>query len=259
MKPAVSVLMSVHNQAEYLDASFKSILAQTFTQFEFVIVDDHSNRETRERLHQYHDSRIKIIHNRRRLGLARSLNRGLTFCRGKYIARMDADDIAHPSRIKKQYKYLENHQNLAGCGTWVSLIDEQGKKTGSKHFPTQSALIKKVILRYSPFIHPSVMIRKKIIAACGGYDANLNGAEDYDLWLRIVSQHQMVNLPEELLRYRVNPRGISWSQLKHLEWQALRARFKSLRHYPAWQIVYLFKPALSFLIPERIKKKIFGI
>ncbi|MBI2010422.1 MAG: glycosyltransferase [Candidatus Chisholmbacteria bacterium] len=261
MKPTVSVLMSVLNQAEYLASSLHSILTQTFTSFEFIIVNDASNPKTLKCLKQYPDNRIKIIHNPKRLGLARSLNRGLKFCRGIYIARMDADDIALPHRLKVQVDYLTKHPHIAGCGSAAAIIDRQGKKLGIKKFPAPTTKLKSVIMRYSPFIHPTMMLRKKVFDAMGGYNATFNGAEDYDLWLRTLPIFDLVNLPQVLLMYRVHPQSVSWGSLKQVERQALRARVNALRHhqYPLWQSLFLVKPSLSFLVPQSIKKLIFHV
>lgn len=259
--PLVSVIMSVHDQQDFVAAAIKSILDQTLTRLEFIIIDDASSKPVSHLLKQTKDKRVRIFRNRRQSGLAKSLNIGLTKARGKFIARMDADDISTKTRLRTQHHYLENHPKVAACGSQVALIDKTGRKSGVKHFPKSYAKIKSVIMRFSPFVHPTMMLRKQVIDEIGNYDEELNGAEDYDLWLRIAVTHPMVNLPNTLLKYRVNPSGVSWSSYKHTELQAIRARIKALTQYgyPPWQVIYLVKPTLSFFVPTQIKRQIFGI
>lgn len=247
--------MSVYNQARYLPQAIDSILNQTFSDFEFIIVNDVSTDDTARVLRQVKDKRIKLLLNRQRQGLAWSLNRDIAISHGEYIARMDADDIAYPKRLKIQLDYLTGHPHVAACGTGVDLIDAAGKKIGRKHYPPR--ITKPLLMRYNPLIHPTVMIRKEVCT----YDASLNGAEDYDLWLRLGSQYQLANISQVLLAYRVNPQGISWSSLKHTELQAIKARLKALRryNYSLWQSIFLIKPIFSYLIPSWTKKLLFNV
>lgn len=258
MNPTISVLMSVHNQANYLAAAITSILNQSFSDFEFIIVNDASTDTTSTILHQFKDSKIKLFTNSTHQGLAQSLNFSYKKSRGQFIARMDADDIAYPHRLKIQLDYLIHHLHIAVCGTAVDLINSAGKKIGQKHYPTQITSI--MLMRFNPIIHPSAMIRKSVLTSTV-YDPKLNGAEDYDLWLRLGSRHQLANLNQVLLAYRVNPQGVSWGSLKHTELQSIKARFKALSNYnyPFWHIIFLIKPILSHLIPGRVKKLLFNI
>ena len=253
--PQISVILSVHNQEKYLPSATDSILKQSFTDFEFLIIDDASSDQTSLILNRFRDKRIKTFTNRHRLGLTRSLNRALRHAQGEYIARMDADDIAYPLRLKIQLDYLTRYPHIAACGTAVDLIDYAGKPIGQKHFPQH--ITKTMLMRYNPLIHPTVMVRKEVCT----YDANLNGAEDYDLWLRLGSKYQLANINQVLLAYRVNPQGISWSSLKHTELQAIKARWKALKqyNYPLWQSIFLIKPILSYIIPAWVKKLLFNI
>lgn len=256
MTPKISVLMSVFNGQPYLKEAVTSILEQSFFNFEFIVIDDASRDKSLMVLKSFNDSRIRIIKNTRRLGLTKSLNRGLSQTNGEFVARMDADDISCKNRLKIQVSHLTKNPEIAFCGSWASLIDQSGKKIGEKRHPLEYQEIKKAILRYSPFVHPSVMIRKKILEKVGFYSSDLNGAEDYDLFLRIVSRYQAVNLPHFLLKYRINPQGVSYRQYKKTEKQALKARWKAITQYgyPVWQLIYLVKPVISFLIPEFLKR-----
>lgn len=255
IQPKISVILSVYNQAKYLPQAIASILRQTFSDFEFLIINDASTDSTPQIFKRYRDQRITIFTHRRRQGLASSLNYLIRHSRGEYLARMDADDIAHPKRLKIQLDYLTEHPHIAACGTSVDLIDAAGKKIGRKHYPPR--ITRPILMRYNPLIHPTVMIRKEVCT----YDTSLNGAEDYDLWLRLGSQYQLANINQVLLAYRVNPRGISWDSLKPTELQAIKARLKALRqyNYPLWQSIFLIKPIFSYLIPGWIKKLLFNV
>lgn len=256
--PKVSILMSVFNAQRYLEQAIKNILNQSLSDFEFIIIEDASTDGTYEILKDFRkkDKRIKILRNKKRLGLTVSLNKGLRKARGEFIARMDADDISNKNRLKIQSNFLKKNPEVAFCGSWVTLINQSGKKIGEKKYPLEYGQIKKVILKYNPFVHPSVMIRRKVLEERGFYDSNLNGAEDYDLFLRIAKNHQAVNLPCFLLKYRINPQGVSFLQYKKTERQALKARWKAIREYgyPYWQIIYLIKPLISYLVPFKIKR-----
>jgi len=255
MKPQISVIMGVRNQAAYLPTAISSILNQSFSNLEFIIINDASTNTTAAVLNRFKDKRIKLFTNSTHQGLARSLNRGIRHSRGDYIARMDADDIAYPQRLETQLNYLIKHPGVAACGTAANLINTHGQKIGIKRFPAR--ITPSLLMRFNPLIHPTVMIRKKFVT----YDPGLNGAEDYDLWLRLCSQYQLANINKILLAYRVNPEGISWNDLKHTELQAIKARFKALMqyNYPLWQAIFIIKPVLSYFIPSWVKKLLFNI
>lgn len=261
MTPSVSVILSCHNQADYLKVAIKSVLNQTYQSFEVVVINDASTDATAAILSRIKDTRVRVITASKRLGLAQALNQAARVAKGKYLARMDADDIAAKNRLKIQVAYLEKHPTAAMCGSAVTLIDKTGVTIGVKRYPQDYWRLKEVIMRYNPFIHPTVMLSKKIFDDVGGYNPDLNGAEDYDLWLRLLAKYEAVNLSKKLLFYRVNPEGISWRNLKQTEWQALRARFNAIKRgdYPVWQSIFLFKPALSFLVPARLKRSLFGV
>lgn len=261
MNPLISVIMSVHNQAQYLPSALYSLKKQTYKNCQHVFIDDASTDSTWQILQKYKTKSSMLIKHQYQCGLAKSLNQGIRVAKGEYIARMDADDIAHPTRFAKQVKFLQSHSHVAACGTAVTLINQSGEIIGKKSYPTDSTILNSVIMRYNPLVHPTTMMRTAVIRQLGGYDESLNGAEDYDLWLRVSRHYQLANLPETLLQYRVNPQGISWNQLKNVEWQSLRARLKAIVYYgyPKWQAIYLIKPLLSFLVPSIIKKTIFDI
>lgn len=253
--PLVSVLLPVHNAERTIYETIQSLLYQTYTNFELIIIDDGSTDKTKDIIKRAKDHRIKLIINKTRKRISTSLNQGLKSARGVYIARMDADDIASNNRFQVQVEFLERHPKVMLVGSWAEIVDFRGKKIGIKKFPVTYKRIREVILRYNPFIHPTVMLRRSVISNLGKYNESLNGAEDYDLFLRIAAKHECLNIGQPLLKYRVATTSISGSETKIVEYQALRTRIKALieYRYPWWQGLYLAKPLLSFFIPTKIK------
>lgn len=257
MTPKVSVIMSFCDNEKYIRLAVESILKQTFVNFEFTIVNDDSQDASEKIIQSFSDNRIKFIKNPKNLGLTRSLNKALKLAKAEYIARMDADDIAEPDRFAKQVEFLDKNQKVGLVGSWVEFINSQGKTTGIRKFPTSNFEIRKALTSYLPFRHPTLMIRKNVLNDIGFYDENFRFAQDYELVLRISAKYKLANLPEVLLKYRNWPAGsISLVKQKQQEFFALKARFKALKNgwVPTWQLIYLIKPAISFLIPSIIKK-----
>ena len=258
----LTVLMAVFNNAQTLEKSVKSILNQSFKDFQFVIVNDASTDESSQILSRYsnQDSRIKLIKNQHRLGLTKSLNIGLKIIKTKYIARMDADDISLLKRLEKQFNFLESHPKIFLVGTAVHLIDSKDKKLKLKTYPIDHKHLKKTVLHFCPFIHPTWMIRRSAMLELNGYNQDFNYAQDYELVLRLLTKFKAANLPEPLLKYRVNyDQAISLKNLKAQECLALKARFLALTRYgysitESWKLI---KPLLSYLIPSKIKTKIY--
>jgi glycosyltransferase involved in cell wall biosynthesis len=215
--PLLSVVMPVYNSEDYLTLAVESILNQTFSDFEVIIIDDGSTDKTAEILDRYRDRRIIHLQNEKYLGLARSLNRGLTNARGKFIARMDADDISLPRRFELQVRHAEAHPEIGLLGGWAELIDDNGKHLGVWRVPTSPALVKWANLFSDSLIHPSVIIRRSVIERVGFYSARALHAEDYDLWCRICFETEIANLPEVLIRHRVHSGSVSVQHSKRQE------------------------------------------
>ncbi len=212
--PRVSVVMAVHNGGAYLGRAVQSILEQTFGDFEFVIVNDGSTDTTADVLQhaQAADGRIRVLQ-QDKAGLVASLNRGCGEARGAYIARMDADDIAFPTRLSRQVEFLDRHPAVAVVGSAVVRIDAAGREITRNVCPTTHAEIVEALQQYTCFTHPTVMVRAAALAAVGGYRPAYRAAEDYDLWLRLSERYELANLPDPLLYYRVYPDQVSVRQL----------------------------------------------
>lgn len=214
---AISVVMGVYNESsDYLIQSVDSILNQTFSDFEFIIIlDNPANEMLKQILQDYakRDSRICFLINEKNIGLAMTLNRGIKMSTGKYIARMDADDIALPERLEKQYSYLENNPLIDILATNIEYIDEKGLNIGhGEKQPVSSDKIKRMLAYVNILAHSSVMMRKDKILSIGLY-RNFPTSQDRDLWSRAVSaDFQFGMLNECLLKYRLNSQGISSSK-----------------------------------------------
>lgn len=198
--PLISVIMSVYNGAPFLSEAIGSILNQTIEDFEFLIIDDASTDESAEVIKNFKDKRIKFIQNGTNLGLTRSLNKGLKAAQGKYIARMDADDISFLVRFEKQLEVFKNDPDVILCGTGCQVF---GNEERIERVPSDSEEIKCRLLFGNVFVHPSVMLRK---ASCFEnqifYNENFNFVEDYEMWTRISFEGRMVNISEPLIYYR---------------------------------------------------------
>lgn len=256
--PPISVICSVYGQAHYLNHAIRSILNQSFKDFEFIIVDDHSQDNSIDVINQFKDNRIILIKNNQRLGLTKNLNQALKIAKGKFIARIDADDIAYKNRLETQYIFLINNPEIAGCGCWAIIINNENKKIGEKKMLCDYQDIKKNIIKFNPFIHSSLMIRKEIYHANDNYNNKFLLAQDYDLLLKIVKKNKIINIPKYLISYRQNPYGLSYKKMKKSLFYALKARYYAITkyHYPKWNILYLIKPLFSYLIPVNFKMAI---
>lgn len=211
MEVKISVVMSIFNEKlEEINKSIDSILNQTYKNFEFIIVlDNPNNKEIKKELEKVEDSRVKVIINEENKGLAFSLNRGIKFSKGKYILRMDADDISLTNRLEKQVEYLLKNDNVDLLGTAAYLIDENNIKIGEINTILGDRRIRKRMKYMNSFIHPTLIIKKSILEKIGLY-REFPCAQDYDLILRVIDYGgKVANLPEKLLYYRVRENSLT--------------------------------------------------
>ncbi len=204
--PKITVLMPVYNEEKHIKKSVNSILKQTYENFEFLIINDASKDNTLSILNSYSDPRIKIINNKKNWGITRSLNIGLKKANGKYIARMDADDISFPKRLEEQFVFMENNTNVGVCGSWVKTF---GNKELTWKYPINSKKIKcQLLFNCNVIAHPSVIIRKAIIERYNlRYNQKLAYAQDWYLWQKISHYTRLVNIPKFLLKYRITKKN----------------------------------------------------
>ncbi len=210
MTPLVSVVMSVYNGEEYLSDAIESILSQTMEELELIIIDDGSSDASLELIKGYkrQDARIVLI-SRENRGLIASLNEGIGQARGKYIARMDADDISLSERLQVQVDFMEQNPNIGLSGTWIEAFDESGTKVIGR-YSVDHPMLRCELLFSSPFAHPSVMMRSELLRDNGlSYDKAYVDAEDYELWYRCAKVTRLANIPQVLLRYRLLAQSVT--------------------------------------------------
>gem|GEM_PF-1188047 len=208
----VTVLMPVYNRERYLAEAINSILAQTFQDFEFLIIDDGSTDNSVNIIRTYSDSRIKLIIHEHNQGLITTLNEGIQLANAEYIARMDSDDISVSMRLQQQYNYLMVHTQAVAVGCDFAAIDLTGNVLYQQATPHGDMAIKRSLAVYNPLAHGSMMFRKTAVQAVGGYKEQAYLVEDYDLWARLATIGELASLPVNLYSWRVNPQGESVSK-----------------------------------------------
>ena len=197
--PRVTVLMPVYNAEAYLREAMDSILAQTFTDYEFLILDDASSDTSAEIVRSYDDPRIRLVQNERNLKVAATLNKGLEMARGEYIARMDADDISLPERLARQVAFLDIHSEVGIVGVWAKAF---GKTSFLMPQPADPEIARAKLLFDSCFVHPALMMRRSFLEIHGLRYQDMAHFEDYELWQRAARLFPLANIPEWLFLYR---------------------------------------------------------
>jgi glycosyltransferase involved in cell wall biosynthesis len=242
--PMVSVLLPVYNSGAYVQSAIESILKQTFSDFELLIINDGSTDNSLSLISSISDSRIRIINNEKNIGLTATLNKGIDLAKGKYIARMDADDISLPGRFEKQVNYLEKNEKVSVLATRSELLNTEGEITGEWNDDakyTEGNSIHTQMVFSNCIVHPSVMIRADVLKKFK-YNGYQKGAEDWDLWLRLLSErHKIHKLNEILLHYRVHPQSTMAGE-KQITFQQrlIKIKRKFLAHqFPKLNSYYL--------------------
>lgn len=205
MTPYVTVLMAAYNAEKYISEAIVSILNQSFENFEFIIVDDGSKDATPQIINEFRskDKRIKAIFNDSNVGQSESLNRGIEIAQGKYIARMDADDISLNHRLKTQFEFMENHPEIAVSSAWMEAFGT-GEKTVRKSPATHQKIVTELFVRNCLW-HPVAIIRKGVLNSLDlRYDSDYPKGQDYKLWTQFARFSELANIPEVLLQYRLH-------------------------------------------------------
>ncbi|QJD97546.1 glycosyltransferase [Mucilaginibacter robiniae] len=205
--PQISVVLPVYNSEKYIKAAIESVLNQTFTDFELIIINDASTDNTKQILETFTDKRIRLIHNAENLKVVKCLNLGLSLAQGEFIARMDADDISLPQRFKRQLSYLLEHSEVDICSSYVQVFGTQNYIL--RPYEDHES-IKAGLLFLNLLIHPSIMFRRKsIIQFNVCYDEAYANAEDYGLWVAVMDKLKFGAIPEILFKYRIHDTNIS--------------------------------------------------
>jgi hypothetical protein len=226
--PVVSFVMSVRDGERYLAAAIDSVLEQSFTDFELVVIDDGSTDSSPRILDEYASSDARVlVHRHENVGLVTSLNRGVAYARSALIARLDADDVARPDRLERQVGYLMRHPEVGLVGGAAVFIDETGRAFAEGRYPAGDAEIRDAFSTTTPFVHSAVTMRREVFDAAGGYRAAFLYAEDLDLWLRIGAVSRLANLDETVVSYRIHSQQITVMQLEQQSLSTLGARVAS--------------------------------
>ncbi len=209
--PEISVILPSHNGMKFLPTAVQSILQQTFANFELILLDDGSTDETPQYAKTISDHRLRYVR-LEKVGLVGALNTGLKLAKSELIARMDADDIALPTRLARQHELFSKNSRLLVCSTLFEHIDENGhvqQRSNAAPTPISHAAIAFHTLFSPPFLHPGTMFRREEVLRLGGYDRTYDVAEDYELWTRLLSIGTGTNINEILLRYRLHGGKVS--------------------------------------------------
>jgi len=227
--PLVSVTMVVCNVERFLAESIESILRQTFADFEFIIVDFGSTDRSKSIISSYaaKDSRVKF-HEIPHCGLGDARNASCSLAQGKYIAVMDADDIALPDRLSAETDFMEKHPDVGVVGGATEWIDATGRVWGIHDCPAEDQEIKSALPVYHPFFHPALLIRREAFALVGGYRSAFAPAEDYDLTMRISQHYRCANLKQVVLQYRIHTYQLSQKQRSQQTFGKLAAQVSAL-------------------------------
>ncbi|MBT5828641.1 MAG: glycosyltransferase [Candidatus Latescibacteria bacterium] len=221
--PELTVLMAVYNAEAYLREAIESILDQTFTDFEFLIINDGSTDASKAIISKYKDPRIHLVNNAQNMGLTSSLNRGLALTTTPLIARQDADDISHPHRLEKQVDFLNKHSNIALVGSQGYNFYTTGKKKEFMYRALEDLSIRWEFLFYNSFIHTAVMFRRDTMyTELGGYDETVNYCQDYELWSRCMRKYEVANLPDALIHRRIHDASMTSTMQENRLSESLR-------------------------------------
>jgi glycosyltransferase involved in cell wall biosynthesis len=264
--PKVSVLIPAYNAEKYLGEAIDSILNQTFTDFECIMIDDCSTDNTWKIIQKYakKDSRIVGVKNEKNLGIAGNLNKAISLSKGKYLARMDADDWAYPERFEKQVQFLDTHIEVGIVGGAMEVRDETLEKVlYVRSYAQDDALLRKYMFKQSPFSHPCIMYRKEVIQD-NLYNEKLSPTEDYDLYFRVGKKYQFANLQDIVLKYRTSNTQSSTAKANRQQYLTLYIRLKALVEYgykaSTQEILSsLLQLILIPILPNRLKVVLFNL
>lgn len=229
--PLVSIITPAFNAEKTLREAVQSILNQSFTDFEYIIIDDASTDKTWSLIQELSadDKRIKTFRNERNVGIAGTRNRGLSLSQGKYIAWQDADDISMPQRLEKQINVLMASTGVGIVGGYLEFFNNSGVQSIRK-YQTDDKDLRRTIFRYSPVAQPAAMIRRECFDIVGEYDLEYPPAEDIEMSFRIGTYFKFANVPEVLLKYRMSESSATYQKLFTIEKQTLKARLKNINN-----------------------------
>lgn len=260
--PAITILMGVYNGLPHLEACIKSILQQTFPDFEFLIFDDASTDGSHlviERL-AANDRRIRFVRNKTNVGLGAVLSRGVKEARAQIIARIDADDTAVPHRLETQYEFLRANPSIDLVGSYALDVTKDGIPIRERKVPITHEKIAELVWS-NPFIHPTVMFRKEAILRVGSYSSTDRRRQDYDLWFRCVAGGlRMANIPEPLVHYLFSEATMKRNHVRSM-WEQAKIGLRGCRlvSAPAYAYIATCMPLFESLMPAWLRLRFVSI
>ena len=256
--PVVSVLMAAYNAEKTLRAAVGSVSQQTYRDWELVVVDDASTDKTPDILAELSaaEPRMRVYRNDSNLKFSRTRNRLLKLAdeRAEFLAILDSDDLASPTRLEQQVAFLREHPELAAAGSCLRILNVDGSEIGSRHYPLGAEEVRAQSLRANPVAHSSLMVRKSAAAIVGDYDTTLPCCEDYDYILRLLDCGEIANLREELIGYRVSETQHTARHVKQMLSSTLAIQRKRLfrqKPFPWMAFFFFLGKHLLYLLPSR--------
>ena len=253
--PRVSVLMAVRDGVPWVKDAVASVLAQTLSDLELIVVDDGSVDATPALLADVDDRRL-LVERQSRAGLTCALNVALARASAPLVARLDADDIALPERLQRQVAFLDAHPEVGVVGSAAREIGDDGLEVRVVRPPEDHVALRRALIRRNPMVHSTVTMRRGAVEAVGGYDARFAVAQDYDLWMRLLAVTRLANLPQTLVVRRLLPGRVSVARDTDRLRAEARARWRAVRagSYPAWCVVFAARPMLVAAIPGSLRR-----
>lgn len=250
----ISILCSSYNHEAFLPRALDSVRAQTYTDWELIIVNDASTDGSNAILDRYSrlDPRIHLVQNATHRPVPENLNTALDVARGEYVARIDSDDFwTDRSKLAQQLRYFRSATATALVGTWASAVDSSGKILYPLNYPTDDLAIRRWLLLRNPFVSSSILMRTELARRCGGFNPCEETFEDYGLWLRLGTHGLLANLPVYMVGYRVVSSGLTWSK-NNIQLRGSLSLIRSFRaNYPNYHIAatkwYLHVYLASFI------------
>jgi glycosyltransferase involved in cell wall biosynthesis len=266
--PLISVIMPVYNAGDYLVPAVESILHQTYQNFEFIIIDDASTDNSLDVLRRYkklYPDKIKLLalKKNRNHGGDRCVNQGLKLAKGKYIARMDADDIAVLTRLEKQVTFLETHPDIFLVGSSAHVIDSKGNTIGEKLEPNSTKDIYNAYFTFHPLIHPTCMFRRIHKGIEFRYNIKFSANNDYYTFFGILCKgYKFINLDEKLLYYRIHGKNDTFVNMKQKFSNTLKIRYEIVTKYgykpsPRALLITIFQSLAIYLLPEKMLRNLY--
>jgi len=252
--PVVSIIITVYNGRQFIKKAIDSILCQTYKSWELIIVNDGSQDRTAEIVSEYSkmDARILMIQ-RPHEGRVKALNIGLKVARGRYIAILDADDVAYPERLERQVNFLNDHAETGILGTWCEIVAVNSNKCWTWKTPITDKAIRKYILKGMPIAHPSMMMRRNVVTTIDGYREYK--FEDYDFVIRTLQKFSATNIPEVLVKINAHPGSRGNLRIGKFAIEGIRTRIRAISCFspPLKVPFYILRTFLIILV--RIIKK----